>query len=441
MRSRRTASESHAAKVQRVVAQLSEHDGTAPLSLKKRAVAHQVPKAGDRRRRDAKLDIRDLDAILEIDPARRICVAEAGVTFVDLVAATLRHGLVPAVVPELKTITIGGAVSGCSIESMSFRVGGFHDTCLEYEVVTGTGEVLTCGPDDLLFQMMHGSFGTLGVLTRLTFRLVPAKRHVHVTYERHARLEDYLAAIDRRRREPDVDFLDGIIHAPDLHVLSVGRFVDEAPYTHAYDWMRVYWKSTRTRREDYLETADYFFRYDRGVTSVHPRSFAGRLVLGKFLHSSQVLRLADKLHWLLDDERPTVTLDVFVPVSRVPAFLDWYRREVGHYPLWCVPYRRVRDYEWIAPGFYRGLDDDLFLDLAIYGMAQPPGRNIHRMIEEKLRELGGIKTLISHNYYSEDEFWSIWNRANYREVKQRTDPDNRFRDLYAKTCRAAMGRT
>jgi hypothetical protein len=63
------------------------------------------------------------------------------------------------------------------------------------------------------------------------------------------------------------------------------------------------------------------------------------------------------------------------------------------------------------------------------------------MIEDKLLELGGIKSLISHNYYSEDEFWSVWNRANYRAVKQRTDPANRFRDLYAKTCHAAMGRS
>ena len=69
-------------------------------------------------------------------------------TFVDLVAATLRHGLVPIVVPELKTITIGGAVCGCSIESMSFVRGGFHDTCFEYEVIAATGEVLTCTPDN-----------------------------------------------------------------------------------------------------------------------------------------------------------------------------------------------------------------------------------------------------------------------------------------------------
>jgi FAD/FMN-containing dehydrogenase len=430
----------HAEKVQKIVAQLAELDVDGPISLKKRAVAHQVPKARDRRRLDRKLDIRELDRILEIDPGRRICVAEAGVTFVDLVRATLRFGLVPAVVPELKTITIGGAVSGCSIESMSFRVGGFHDTCLEYEVVTGTGEVLTCRPDDLLFQMMHGSFGTLGVLTQLTFWLVPAKRYVHVRYETHRTVEAYLEAIDRRRFDERVDFLDGIIHGPDRHVLAVGRFVDRAPYTHAYDWMRIYWKSTGTREEDYLETPDYLFRYDRGVTNVRPSSLVGRLLFGRWLHSTRVLRLAERLPWLLDDERPRVTLDVFVPQSRAPDFLGWWRRELGFYPLWCVPYRRVRDYEWIDDHFYDQLADDLFLDLAIYGMEQPPGRNVHRMIEEKLLELGGIKTLISHNYYSEDEFWSLWNRANYDAVKRVTDPDNRFRDLYTKTCRAAMGR-
>lgn len=50
-----------------------------------------------------------------------------------------------------------------------------------------------------------------------------------------------------------------------------------------------------------------------------------------------------------------------------------------------------------------------------------------------------MKTLISHNYYSEEDFWKTWNRDNYQKVKRRTDPDNLFRDLYAKTCRAARG--
>jgi FAD/FMN-containing dehydrogenase len=177
----------HRAKVDRVVRSLKQRRGDKPVSLSKKAVAHQVPKRGDLRRSDDKIDLTNLDEVLWIDAERRLCVAEPGVTFDMLVRATLRHGLVPLTVPELRTITAGGAVSGCSIESMSFRHGGFHDSCVEYEVITARGDVLSCRPDNenaLLFQMMHGSFGTLGILSKLVFRLVPAKPFVHVTYER-----------------------------------------------------------------------------------------------------------------------------------------------------------------------------------------------------------------------------------------------------------------
>lgn len=434
----------HHQKVARIASQLRAHDGNKPLSLRKKAVSHQVPKGRDLRHKDAKIDISDLDEILLIDPARRICVADSGVTFVDLVAATLAHGLVPIVVPELKTITIGGAVAGCSIESMSFVRGGFHDTCLEYEVITARGEVLTCTPDNehqLVFQMVHGAFGTLGILSKLVFELVPAKPYVKLTYENYTTIGEYQAAIARHAEARDVDFMDGIIHSPTRYVLSVGTFVDVAPYTNRYDWVKIYYQSTAKRAEDYLETAHYFFRYDRGVTNVRPKSFIARLLFGRWMSSSQWLRLAEKLHWLLPNDNPTITLDVFVPMSKVPEFLAWYEREFGHFPLWCVPYRRVHDYEWLADSYWKSLKDHMFLDLALYGMRQPKGRNYHRLMEEKLREIGGIKTLIAHNYYPEDEFWSIWNKPNYDAVKAITDPDNWFRDLYTKTCKAIMGHT
>ncbi len=435
-------SDAHTRKIERVVRQLRNHRGDRPLSLKKTSVSHQVPKRGDLRLHDDKIDVSDLDQIIAIDPTTMTCVAEPGVTFVDLVRATLPLGLVPIVVPELETITIGGAVAGCSLESMSFKHGGFHDTCLAYEVVTAAGEVLQCTPDNdnaLVFQMIHGSFGTLGILTKLTFRLVPAKPFVRVTYETHRSVAAYRRAIERRYVSGDVDFMDGIIHSPTQCVLSLGEFVDSAPYTHRYDWVTPYFETTARRRKDYLSTKDYLFRYDRGVTNPTPKSAVGRLLVGKFLDSATLLRLAEKLNRFLPAERPGVTLDLFLPISQMEDFLAWHTKELGHYPLWCVPYKRVHDYEWIAPGFYDGTKDELFVDLAIYGMAQPVGRNIYRELEVALPRFNAIKTLIAFNYYSEEEFWQVFNRPNYDAVKRVTDPDNRFRDLYTKTCRTARG--
>jgi len=134
-----------------------------------------------------------------------------------------------------------------------------------------------------------------------------------------------------------------------------------------------------------------------------------------------------------------VTLDMFIPMSRVEDYFAWHDRELGFYPLWCVPYRRVHDYEWLSDSYWSKIHDQLFLDLAIYGMKQREGHDDYREIEEELARVDGIKTLISYNRYEEDEFWRIWNESNYARVKERTDPDNVLRDVYSKTCRAPLG--
>ncbi len=434
----------HARRVARVAEQLRGRKSTAPLSRRKRVVSHMVPKVRDKRHSDDKIDLTDFDRVIEIDPERRICIAEPGVPFNELVDQTLALGLVPIVVPELETITIGGAVAGCSIESMSYVYGGFHDTCLEYEIITARGDVLTCTPTNehsLVFQMMHGSFGTVGILSRLVFKLIPARPYVHVRYENHKSIDSYLESIRRHYERRDVDFMDGMIHSLSHLVLSVGDFVDTAPYTNRYDWMKIYYRSTAERQQDYLRTKDYFFRYNQGVTNVHPKSFLGRLIFGKFFGSTEILGIAEKLRWVfLDDDRPLVTVDTFIPFSKLKEFLIWYEREFRHFPLWVVPYKRVHDYEWLSDDFWKGVDDELMIDIAIYGMKQRGETNYYRLMEEKLRQLGGVKTLISYNYYDEDEFWQIFHRENFEAVKAITDPDNIFRNLYEKTCRAAMGR-
>src|SRR5262249_22336961 len=121
--------------------------GGAPAYVDKGGVHHFVPVPGDKRFVGRKVDVSRLRPILAIDASARTATVEPGVTFAELARATLAHGLVPGVVPELEGITVGGAVAGCSVESMSYKLGGFHDTCVEYEVVTGTGDVVRLTPE------------------------------------------------------------------------------------------------------------------------------------------------------------------------------------------------------------------------------------------------------------------------------------------------------
>ncbi len=111
-------------------------------------------------------------------------------TYEDLADATLRHGLMPFVVPQLKTITLGGAVTGLGIESTSLRLGMPHESVLAMEILTGDGQVVTATADNEhadLFRGFPNSYGTLGYALSLTIELEPVAPFVHL---RHFRFGD-----------------------------------------------------------------------------------------------------------------------------------------------------------------------------------------------------------------------------------------------------------
>ena len=60
-----------------------------------------------------------------------------------------------------------------------------------------------------------------------------------------------------------------------------------------------------------------------------------------------------------------------------------------------------------------------------------PG-HYNRLVENKVRELGGIKSLYSEGYYPQEQFCDIYNKDEYFFLKSRYDPERKLMDLYAK---------
>src|SRR4051812_38074173 len=74
------------------------------------------------------LDTSGLTGVIEVDVDARTADVQGMCTYEHLVDATLAHGLTPLVVPQLRTITLGGAVTGLGIESTSWRNGLPHES-------------------------------------------------------------------------------------------------------------------------------------------------------------------------------------------------------------------------------------------------------------------------------------------------------------------------
>jgi FAD/FMN-containing dehydrogenase len=130
----------HNAATSRLLQQYAALPAGAPIRLAKRTSnlfrpREPIPGTG--------LDVAALNRVLSVDTDNRTADVQGMTTYEDLVAATLPHGLMPLVVPQLKTITLGGAVTGLGIESSSFRHGCPHESVLEMDILTGDGRIVT----------------------------------------------------------------------------------------------------------------------------------------------------------------------------------------------------------------------------------------------------------------------------------------------------------
>ena len=72
--------------------------------------------------------MREFNHVLAVDAVERWIEAEGMTTYEDLVAATLPQRTMPPVVPQLKSITLGGAAAGVGIEASSFKYGLVHES-------------------------------------------------------------------------------------------------------------------------------------------------------------------------------------------------------------------------------------------------------------------------------------------------------------------------
>ncbi|MFC4561211.1 FAD-binding oxidoreductase [Nocardiopsis mangrovi] len=453
----------HVGAVQRLRRDYAALPADAPVRLAK-------PTSNLFRFRDAssapRLDVSAFASVLSVDPVERVAEVGGMTTYEDLVAATLPHGLMPLVVPQLRTITLGGAVTGLGIESSSFRNGLPHESVQEIEILTGSGETVVARRDNEHGDLFHGfpnSYGTLGYSLRLRIELEPVAPYVHL---RHLRFGSAAEAMDAFARicaagehgGERVDFADGVAFGPGELYVTLASFTDSAPWTSDYTGNDIYYRSIRryagTGPGDYLTTHDYLWRWDTdwfwcssafgvqnpAVRGLWPRSLKRSDVYRKLValdRRTDFSRLLD--HYRGRPQQEPLIQDIEVGVDRGAEFLDFFHSEIGMSPVWMCPLRLREKGE---PGgghvwpLYPLEPDRLYVNFGFWGRVPmvPGQRKAHhnRLVEEEVSRLGGHKSLYSDSFYTEEEFWRLYNGEGYRRLKHAYDPQGRLLDLYAK---------
>jgi hypothetical protein len=251
-------------------------------------------------------------------------------------------------------------------------------------------------------------------------------------------MSEALQKIGDTTKDSSCDYIDGILFAKDRGVICIGRLTNvirdgiisqrfsraQDPWFYCHAELRG--KSARPTTEA-IPLVDYLFRYDRGAFwggryafryFITPFNRFTRWALDRFMHTRTMYHALHKSGLA----KRYIVQDVAVPYTAADEFLQFLDKDFGFYPLWLCPLRLTSQSRESPYHAYPKLD--ALLNFGIWG----PGPTdidefvkANRKIEQKVQELEGKKALYAHAYYTEGEFWKIYDKDKYDALRSKYD--------------------
>lgn len=172
---------------------------------------------------------------------------------------------------------------------------------------------------------------------------------------------------------------------------------------------------------DSMPLKDYLFRFNRGAFWAAEIGFKDyNIPFNRFMRFlfDPLLRTR-KLYQVLQESAASqsyICQDIMLPESGMVPFLEYMDKEFDMYPLGGCPIKP----EPRSPLQCNGIEADMVFNLGVYGLRVEPYEKFvaaNRRIEAKTNELGGKKWFYSHNYYSSEEFWRVYDKAWYDKLR------------------------
>ncbi|KAF5481835.1 hypothetical protein F2P56_002455 [Juglans regia] len=145
--------------------------------------------------------------------------------WVDVLHATLEHGLTPMSWTDYLYLTVGGTLSNAGISGQTFRYGPQISNVYEMDVITGQGDFVTCSREknmELFFAVL-GGLGQFGIIVRARIALETAPKRVkwvrmlYNDFSEFTRDQERLISNNGLKQNNALDYLEGLLllnHGP-----------------------------------------------------------------------------------------------------------------------------------------------------------------------------------------------------------------------------------
>ena len=435
----------------RAIASQSLVHNSEQVYLRKRTVSNLFRYKGRQHQATRPISLKEFNHIIALDPKGPALDVEGLATYETIAEYCLASGFLPTVTPELKHITIGGAIVGIGIESTCHRYGFVHDGLIEADVLLPSGRVVTCRADNEyadLFHALPNSYGTLGYILRAVIQLYPVTPYVRVRNIRYSNIDEYIDAMEAATAETKNDYIEGLFMSDSELYLTLSNHVDDVPYLDDIYGTNIYYKMLCSRAELYLNAKDYIFRFDPDwfwnipdtafynlLRRFAPKKLRNSALYNRYLNYKR--ELTRLLPIQLDKKEESLIQDWEIPWEHGKEFMHFLLDavDIQGQPWVAVPIRTPK-----SPTLYPLKAGKLYLNIGCYCAAKRPEVNedcyYTKLLDKKCFELGGLKMLYSSTYLNEADFDRIYNGQTYRVLKEHYDPKSNAPTLFEKTVKA-----
>lgn len=382
----------------------------------------------------AKVDTSRLTNILSVDAKAKIAMVEPNVRMDVFVRETLKHGLIPPIMPAFPGVTVEHAFSRAAAGSSSYLYGYFDRSITWLEAVLGDGSIARASSahNADLFAGMVGSLGTVAIPTLFQIQLIEVAEYVEITYIPVTDDSETLKTMQRCEDDFRYDFVEAFIFEKNSHIhgtVAAGKLTPvkshpECRFTRASDpWFYLHALEAGSCTES-VPILDYLFRYDRGFFCLGryffqriPFNKITRWLLDTAMHSRQITKTMTSMKW----SQHFILQHLVIPKDNVGEFLGYAAENLGIYPLRLCSIRPYQDSvmrpnplrtnKFISIGCY-GYTEDTIMDLNAF-------EEKNRELERVVQNLGGLRFLYKPSYCGREEFWGVYSKRDYEELRHK----------------------
>jgi len=288
------------------------------------------------------LSLENMNRIIEVDTKNLMVVCEAGTTLASLYKEIEKEGLFFPPHPGDESATAGGVVATNAGGARAVKYGVIRNFVRGLEVVLPTGEIFSLGgkivKNSTGYNLLHlfiGSEGTLGVITKVIFNLLPPPEAMLTLVVPYQNLYQAISTVPKL-------FINKIIP------LAI-EFIEDEPIRIAEQHLNKKWPIEPNIAKAHLVIV-IDGRTEEEVVAIAERinnlclseGAVDTFIAESKIKQEEILSLRSNLYEAIKHYTLEI-LDIVVPISNIPVFVDKVHELAQKYHTWIPTYGHAGD--------------------------------------------------------------------------------------------------